>query len=216
MAAAEDPVGTSDPVTTTSSAPSAALAEAAFRVAYDEHLPEIWRFVRRRTDGAEDADDVTADVFAVAWRRRHELPPGDESRMWLYGVARRVLANQQRSARRRQRLHLRVADAATTTLDRSPDPADGPDGDALWHALSTLHDDDRELLLLRSWDGLAVTDLAALLGCTPNAASLRLHKARQRLAAALDATRTSGAVQTDPRSTRTSRSRSRNPSGGAR
>lgn len=188
---------------------------SAFRDAYDQHLAEIWRFVRRRCDGPEDADDVAAEVFAVAWRRRRELPPAGETRLWLYGVARRVLANQHRSARRRDRLHLRVAGAATTAPGNAPDPAEDAAGSALWQALGTLSDDDRDLLLLRAWDGLAVTDLAVLLDCTPNAVSLRLHKARGRLAAALAAADEEG-DETDRSISRTSEGRSPSPEGDAR
>ena len=215
MAMAEDPVAGGDVATSTGSGRTADPAEAAFRAAYGEHLAEIWRFVRRRCDGSADADDVTAEVFAVAWRRRHDLPPHDEVRLWLYGVARKVLANQQRSARRRDRLHLRAAEAAMTAPAAHAGPADDSAGDALWAALASLDEDDRELLLLRTWDGLPVTDLAVLLACTPNAVSLRLHKARRRLAAALDALDAAGR-STDPSASRTSLHRSPSPEGGAR
>lgn len=219
MAALEEPVDGAAAGTSTGTAPAAETAERAFRAAYREHLPEIWRFVRRRTGGPDDADDATAEVFAVAWRRRSDLPPGDEVRLWLFGVARRVLANQHRSVRRRERLRVRAAAAVSTAPEAAPGPGDADDGSALWTALATLDEADRELLLLRSWDGLAVTDLAVLLGCTPNAASLRLHKARGRLAAALAAVADAGAgagEQTDPGGSRTSDRRPRNPEGGAR
>lgn len=215
MAAAEDPVDGAGPAASTRARSSASDADGRFRTAYDQHLTEIWRFVRRRCDGPDDADDVTADVFAVAWRRRQNLPPEDEVRLWLYGVARGILANQHRSVRRRRRLHLRAVDAAATGPSGAPDPADDPAGSALWAALATLDADDRELLLLRSWDGLAVTELAVLLDRTPNAVSLRLRKARRRLATALDPA-TNDETRTDPPRPRTSKRRSPNSEGDAR
>lgn len=214
MSAAEDPTDGTDPAQIGVEAEVERDPEAAFRSAYDEHLAEIWRFVRRRCDGADDADDATAEVFAVAWRRRLDLPPPLEARLWLYGVARNVLANQHRSARRRRRLHRAVADASATAPDTVPDPGEEREAEALWHALSSLDEADRDLLLLRSWDGLAVTEIATLLGCTPNAASLRLHKARGRLAAILAADADAphapddGTGQTDPPGSRTSAGRS--------
>ncbi|MFG2049725.1 RNA polymerase sigma factor [Micromonospora sp. NPDC048935] len=55
-----------------------------------------------------DAADVVAETFLVAWRRRQDMPVGGEARLWLYGVARRVLANQHRGGVRRQRLGERL------------------------------------------------------------------------------------------------------------
>jgi len=159
--------------------------DAAFRRLYDDHLDPVWRFARRRCDSTSDADDVAGETFAVAWRRRADLPPPDEIGLWLFGVARRVLANQRRSAERQQRLRHRLA--ATSTAPTTSAPADEGIGerDVLAAAFATLDPDDRELLAMRAWDGLAVTEIAMLLDCTPNAASIRLHKARRRLAEAM-------------------------------
>ncbi len=144
------------------------------------HFDDIWRYALRRVGSPEDADDVTAEVFANLWRRRHDCPSGDELRLWLFGVARNVVANQTRSANRRQRLDARLF----SQPDRHAAETDLQD-DNLWHALAALPDADRDLLLMRAWDELPVADIAVLLGCTRTAASLRLRKARQRLAAEL-------------------------------
>ena len=61
-------------------------------------------YVLRRVERAEDAGDVVAETFLVAWRRMDKVPAGDEARLWLYGVARRQLANQRRGELRRSRL----------------------------------------------------------------------------------------------------------------
>src|SRR4051812_33061810 len=65
---------------------------------------ELLAYVLRRVDRAEDGADVVAETFLVAWRRLDSVPPGDEARLWLYGVARRQLANQRRGQLRRSRL----------------------------------------------------------------------------------------------------------------
>lgn len=162
------------------------IDEAPLRQLFAERFDEVWRFARRRCASSADADDIAAETFAVAWRRRHDLPPGDEARLWLFATARLVLANQQRSERRRSGLRDRLAAVPTAT---SVDPADVvADGDhGLAAALAALAADDRDLLVMRAWDGMAVADIAVLLGCTPNAVSLRLTKARRRLADALTA-----------------------------
>lgn len=162
--------------------------ELRFRALFGDHFGDVWRFARRRCPGAAEADDVAAETFAVAWRRRDDLPCGDDARLWLFGTARLVLANQRRSTERGDRLRSRI-EGVMPTLAPAPDPADviaDRHDDRLITALATLTDDDRELLYMRAWDGLAVSDMAALLDVTPNAVSVRLSKARTRLAAALE------------------------------
>ena len=151
-------------------------------------MPEVWRYARRRCSSDHDADDVVAETFAVAWRRRGDVP-ADGSRLWLLGVARRVLANQRRTTRRVDGLRSRVA--SLTLSGDLADPAEivAMRGDErLWHALASLPAGERDLLIMRVWDELPVADVAVLLGCSANAVSLRLRRARRRLAAALRAT----------------------------
>jgi RNA polymerase sigma factor (sigma-70 family) len=164
------------------------MDEEGFRALFDQYVTELWQFARRRCASATEADDVVADTFLVAWRRRLDVPDGEEARLWLYGCARRVLANQRRSATRRHNLESRL---------RGLSSSESPDGaevllDRLEHpvlvALADLPPDDRDLLIMRAWDGLAVSDMAVLLDVTPNAVSLRLTKARARLAAGLGRT----------------------------
>lgn len=144
---------------------------------YNAQFADVWRFARRRTETSDDADDVTAETFAVAWRRRADIPM-DGERLWLFGVARQVLANHQRATRRRGRLHLRLV-----TTDAPPAAYEDVEdtGGGLWRALAALPPDDRELLLLRAWDRLGASEIATLLGISATTVSSRLHKARRRL-----------------------------------
>lgn len=153
-------------------------AESRYRLLFEEHFDDIWRFARRRCDSSHDADDVTAETFAVAWRRRDDVPT-EEARLWLFGVVRRVLANHRRSAERQDKVCLRLAE--TTDLNPSADRPKESHG-VMREALGALSADDRELLIMRAWDELSVGEIAVILGCSPNAVSLRLHKARRRLA----------------------------------
>jgi RNA polymerase sigma-70 factor, ECF subfamily len=156
-------------------------AEEQFRALFDAHFEDVWRFARRRCDSGQDADDVTAETFAVAWRRRDDVP-AEEIRLWLFGVVRRVLANQRRAVQRQHRLRLRVAQ---TFVPEAPADEEWQHRDTWAAALRALPAADRELLIMQAWDGLAVGEMATILDCSPNAVSLRLHKARRRLAQAL-------------------------------
>jgi RNA polymerase sigma-70 factor (ECF subfamily) len=155
------------------------MTDEHFRALFADNFDDVWRFARRRTLTAEEADDVSSETFAVAWRRRDDLPPG-AARLWLFGVARLVLANLQRESRRRARLQLRLAG-----FRPEPQPAPQVD-DAVWQSLATLSAADRDLLLMRAWDALDVPQIAELLGIGPATVSSRLHKARKRLRRELD------------------------------
>ena len=154
------------------------MPEEPFDQHFQKHFHAIWSFARRRTSSSADADDIAAETFAVAWRRRGDVPESD-LRPWLFGVARNVLLNHHRTVERQSSLQIRIGQDSTE--DVVPDPADCVDR-PLWSALSALLPEDRELLMMRAWDELAVGDIAKVLGCTANAASSRLHKARARLA----------------------------------
>ena len=147
---------------------------------FQEHHDAIYRYCVRRL-GRSDAEDAAADVFAVAWRRLDEMPTGERSRAWLFGVAYRVVGNQFRSRRRRTSLSTRLAGLGTGR-DRAVVEA-GPVGEVelLLLALDQLSLADRELLRLTSWDGLTRSEIAYVLGIKENAVDQRLHRARSRL-----------------------------------
>src|SRR6185369_10842354 len=82
-----------------------------FEALYAATREPILAYLLRRVDWPEDAADLLADVYLVAWRRIDEVPRGDGARMWLYGVARRQLANHRRGDRRRTALASALAGA---------------------------------------------------------------------------------------------------------
>jgi RNA polymerase sigma-70 factor (ECF subfamily) len=137
--------------------------------------------LRRASEAA--AHDAVAEVYAVAWRRRRQLPAGDEEAvLWLLGIARRVLANQARGQRRWARLLMRVAERAEPDPPPAADPDDVDDVDeGLAAALAQASDADRELLRLAYWDDLSRNDIATVLGISVGAVDTRLSRARQRL-----------------------------------
>jgi RNA polymerase sigma factor (sigma-70 family) len=137
----------------------------------------------RTTGDAHDAADVVAEVFLVAWRRLDDVPSGEGGRLWLYGVARHALANQQRSERRRERLAERLRRELPAALQSIPPPA--PETEAIRAALGGLGSEDQEILRLAVWEELTPGEVATVLGISPIAARSRLHRARRRLRAAL-------------------------------
>ena len=134
----------------------------------------LQRYLARRTD-QDTAQDVLAETLVVLWRRLDDVPT-DNPLPWCYAVTRRCLANAARTARRQRRLVERL------TLARSPDCFEPVLEDAELHdALGHLSEQDRELVRLWAWEQLAPQEIAVVLGVTPNAARIRLHRARAKL-----------------------------------
>jgi RNA polymerase sigma-70 factor (ECF subfamily) len=166
------------------SPPAAAQAERRrrFEAAYAAHHGQVLGYVLRRTASPDDAADVLAETFLTAWRRLEDMPGEPRARLWLYGVARRVLANHYRGERRRSALADRLR-ADLVAAYQPPEYTGELAGIAA--AFRALPGPERELLALSSWEGLDAGQIAIVLGCSRNAARIRLHRARRRLAAGL-------------------------------
>lgn len=153
--------------------------EDDFRRLYADHFDAVLGFTLRRTDRPEDAADAAADTFLVAWRRVGHVPAGDAARPWLYGVARRTLANQRRGEGRRaalgQRLRVQVAQAMADLADEVVHRAD------LTAAMARLSARDEEVLQLHLWEGLEPREIGEVLGLPGTVVRPRLSRAKARL-----------------------------------
>jgi RNA polymerase sigma factor (sigma-70 family) len=175
-------------------------SERRFDALFASYSRDIVAYCSWRAVSQSDAQDAAAEVFLTAWRRLDDVPDGDDARVWLYATARRVIANQRRSSRRRHALEERLSVEAAA----SPH-ADGADRDEplVHEALGRLRPRDREVLLLAEWEGLTPAQIAAVLGCLTVTARGRLHRARSRFRAAFEELRAEG----EPRSTDRARER---------
>jgi RNA polymerase sigma-70 factor (ECF subfamily) len=158
--------------------------ERRFEALFKAYVPDIAAYCSWRAASASDAQDAASEVFLTAWRRLEELPAGDAARIWLYATARRVLANQRRSTRRRLALFERLA--RETALRASSSSTADSEARLVHDALGRLRDRDREVLLLAEWEGLTPSQIARVLGCQVVTARGRLHRARRRFRAAFE------------------------------
>lgn len=156
---------------------------ARLEAVYRETYGQITAYAARRCHSPQDAADVVAETFAIAWRRIGELPDGEEAALWLYGVARKVLANHYRGEVRRQALSVELDAEMADLYAASPDS--GVELKAIAQIFRTLSEDDRELLSLVAWECLNRQEIATVLGLSRNAVRVRLHRARRRFARAL-------------------------------
>lgn len=156
--------------------------EHRFRTLYGQHYPMLLAYALRRSPDPADAHDAVADTFLVLWRRFADAPAKEEEvLLWLYGVARRVLTNRERTRQRQARVAQRFAELLAEGPALEETAAHRRDARRLLDALLALSEQDRELLMLATWERLPTSDLAAVLGCSENAAAIRLHRARKRL-----------------------------------
>lgn len=151
--------------------------DAWFEQVYRDHATAVFRYFVRRAP-AVDAEDLTAEVLATAWRRRVDVP-AEAVLPWLYRTAGFVLANHRRKQ-------------VPTPVDHLPDAPDD-DGDPalaavadddVRTALAALSERDRNILVLHAWEGLGGAELAQVLEISRGGADAALSRARARLAAA--------------------------------
>lgn len=157
-----------------------------FNRIYDRHHRSVLAYCLRRTS-EPDAYDATSEVFSVAWRRLTDVPGGEKELAWLYGVARKVLSRQWRSAARFRSLIDKIGsqpersdpDIATVVVRKA-------EYDQVLTAATTLRPADQEILRLAAWEGLPHSTIATILEISVAAVDQRLHRAKKRLARAFE------------------------------
>ena len=158
------------------------LDEARFARLYELHRQAIRDYCRRPV-ADHLVDDTVAETFLTAWRRIDDVPDGRDALLWLYRVAYRAIGHQWRSSGRRRQLHDKLRSTA-------PRPDRDPGEQVVAHeehrlvleAAGRLGERDVEILRLATWERLPISEIAALLEITPNAAKQRIHRAKRNLA----------------------------------
>jgi len=156
-----------------------ATSDASFERAYLQYLPAVSGYLARRVE-RQHIEDLAADVFAIAWRKRSSVADGEEL-PWLYRIAANVVANHRRKQATGSALI-----AALRPADSSPSAEEIVVADAsLASAWGQLRPAEREVLTLSLVEDLTPAQLAIALGASVNAVTIRLHRARAKLAALL-------------------------------
>ena len=160
-------------------------SETEFKAMYGLHFDSVARYCLRRLP-EHSAQDAVSEVFLAAWRRFDSMPQGEDSLPWLYGVAKNVVRNIDRSQRRTTRLSAKI-DAEPRYLEPSPDiqVIQNEQDAELVAALESLKPDDREVLRLRSYEGLSLKQISIAVGCSEEAAKKRVSRALTRLRRAM-------------------------------
>ncbi len=164
----------------------------AYGTFFRRHVRPITAYAVRRCDGADDVADLVSDTFMIALQAAGRyLPETDTALPWLFGIARRVLARQRRrkagfsrlltkNTNSNARYHGFEEDAIAAAIDAARSAP------ALRHALDRLSAGEREVLELVAFEGLSPSEAAFVLDLTPNAARLKLSRARKHMRTMLD------------------------------
>jgi len=163
------------------------------RAAFDELFratrADLLAYLVRRSASAEDAADLLAETYLIAWQRLDTVPRGDRARLWLFGVARNMLLKGATRQRARHALGERLAVELRSAAPADEAAPDDEQRDAIRAALVALPERDREIVTLTAWEGLTPKQIAVVIGTSANVVRVRLHRARARLRRELDSVR---------------------------
>ena len=178
--------------------PAPESRQRRFEQLFNQTRADLLAYALRRTRSPEDAADVLAETFLIAWRKLAAVPPGDEARLWLFGVARNVL--RQRRPDRAERVAVeRLAEELRAAITTTP-PTQQELPLVLAAALKALPEAQREVILLSAWEELTPREIAAVTGAPVNLVRVRLHRARTRLRRELAATEGDASTRWPPNS----------------
>jgi RNA polymerase sigma-70 factor (ECF subfamily) len=151
-----------------------------FEALFGRYYGAVLRYAVRRV-GVDTAGEIVSETFLTAWRRLADVP--DNALPWLYGTARRIVANEVRRRDRSLRLGQRLANERPAIAGDDAGLLD--EALRVQAAIEALGRRDQEVVRLAAWEQLGPADAAAVLGCTTGAYKVRLHRARRRLAVLL-------------------------------
>lgn len=144
--------------------------ELAFIAIHKDSYPSVFKFVCRRVESADVAEEIAADVFRVVWQKWSDNSHPDLP--YLLTVARNLVGNAYRSRDRRLALQEKLR---TTAVQRFGGDSENV---AVQDAMEALREKDRDILQMAYWDDLGIADIAKVLQCSESAAKVRLHRAR--------------------------------------
>ncbi|MGH2891170.1 MAG: RNA polymerase sigma factor [Solirubrobacteraceae bacterium] len=168
-------------------------AREAFQQLFKETRESLSAYLLSRCNDAEQAADLFSETYLIAWQKLDSIPPGDQARLWLFGVARNLMLKGFRQRRVADALVERLAGELRRAQVEHP-PADRHSRALLHAALTALSESDREVLMLTAWEGLTPREIAAVTGASANVVRVRLHRARRRVARRLSSSATTSST----------------------
>jgi len=160
--------------------------EVKFDLLYRDTFGAVLGYCLRRSPSLADAEDRTAEVFLVAWRKLDEVSNADAPLAWLYAVAFRSITNQRRSITRAARLKSRLRELTPSSLvsnsvETDHEMTETAALEAAEQVLGGLSSVDREIICLGAWEQLSTLEISRVVGLSEGAVRARRFRIRQRL-----------------------------------
>jgi RNA polymerase sigma-70 factor (ECF subfamily) len=156
---------------------------------FDRHAGAVYGYLLRLSGDRSVADELTSETFLRAMLALDGFRGDASVKTWLLRIARNLYLNRVKKERRLTSLDALVEQGASFSAAQ-PGPEDSTlareQGEALQRALLSLSESDRSILLLASQEKLSYKEIARVLDITVAAVKVRIFRARQRLARAMD------------------------------
>jgi RNA polymerase sigma-70 factor, ECF subfamily len=160
-------------------------AGESFEALYRDTFPRVYGYVASLLRDRAAAEDVTAQAFERAYRKRRSFrATRGSSEAWIFGIARNAALDELRKRKRRAGLHGDLEDVSR------PEPAEYAElalrRETVRAALATLDPHEREIVSLKFAGGLGNAEIAKVLRISESNAGTRLHRALEKLRKACD------------------------------
>lgn len=164
---------------------------AAFEALLDRHRRGVLRFLLRFVGDAARAEDLAQDCWMRLIDAAPRWKPSGRFKTWLYAVARNLATDAARRATHRHHERLERSATERPGHDGIEPAASAPEGDvllraALEHAIAALPEDQREVFLLREYEGLSFAEVAEVTGALVPTVKSRMRYALEGLRSSLD------------------------------
>ena len=159
---------------------AAEMATESFGALYERTFPRVYAYVASLVRDRASAEDVTAQAFERAYRRRRSYRPARGSaEAWVFGIARNAALDELRGRKRRARLESEVADEAAPSASEQAELS--LRRETLRAALAQLEPRERDLVALKFMGGLSNGEIADVLGLSESYVGTKLHRTVTKL-----------------------------------
>jgi RNA polymerase sigma-70 factor, ECF subfamily len=164
---------------------------ASFDALYRRYLAQVYSYAYYELGDHHEAEDATERTFLAALANLHRFEerarPADGDgastfRVWLFRIARNVVANQRRGRRRHPQAPIEAAALVADPLDVEGDVAVRDEAAAAWRAVGRLPADRRRAVVLRFVEEMSTAEIAGVLGRSEGAVRVLIHRALRTVA----------------------------------
>ena len=169
---------------------------AAFERLFHEHQDRVYRIAFRMMNSQEDAQDLTQEIFLKAYQKISKFKFRSAFSTWLYRLAVNICIDELRKRKPVDTIPItedavsqdKLAAYSTVDAYTPEDHAISKDRERqVWDAINSLKEKERAIIILRDIEGLSYKEIAEVFKCSLGRVKSRLHEARQKLKAVLEA-----------------------------